>query len=175
MWHCRAPSCPHPRKQHVCPCGVHITCWEINPDSSLSLVFHIQFLSSAVDSTSKHVLKSSVFLCLSCCHVSGGHWHCSPDATPAPCVDLTVPPHPMLSPFWDLISCPFSGGPRGFVWEHLVLLWVMVDSANRDLPPNLVGIFLRLEGRGFFRESKRLNSGLRAWRSWRNAPSIIDY
>lgn len=82
-------------------------------------------------------------------------------------------PHiPCSTPSGHLISCPFSGGPRGFVWEHLVLLWVMVDSANRYLPPNLVGIFLRLERRGFFRENKHLNSGLR---SWRNAPSIIDY
>lgn len=28
--------------------------------------------------------------------------------------------------------------------------WVMVASANGELPPNLVGIFLRLEGRWVF-------------------------
>ena len=94
-WHRRTPRCPHSRKQHVHPRGVQTACWEINPDSSLSLILHIQFLNGSVHSTSKHGLKRSA-----CCHMSGDPWRCSWDVTPAPCVALTVTLYPVLSPLW---------------------------------------------------------------------------
>lgn len=131
VWHRGTPRCPRSRKQHVCPHGVQTTCWEINPDSALSLTLHIQFLNGAVHSTSKHGLTPA------CCHMSG-----DPGAAPGMWLQLPVSPSlwpcvPCSPPYGHLISCPFSGGPRGnrpreILWfEPLTSLWVMVASANR--------------------------------------------